>query len=303
MNLILSPQKISKCIQSKDLETVLQSLSQRDFSDNTFIALSNDLKDFLSWYESMNGESFEFQRVIPRDIIEYRTSCQNKELLPATINRRLTHLRIFFKTALKQKILQNDPTDGIRSIPQQSLSPKGLSSQESRKLIKEVELIGNIRDLCMIELMLSAGLRASEVVSIEKRHVDLSERKGTLLIQNTKGNKTRTVPLNNRLRSLVRQHLEFYENQIQKNEGFLFIGQRGILTVLATNKIVEKYSKKVGIPCSPHKLRHSFAYRYLQANPNDMVGLAQILGHSNINTTAIYTQHRIEDLQEAVERT
>ena len=86
-----------------------------------------------------------------------------------------------------------------------------------------------------------------------------------------------------------------------KLEEKLFIGQRGPLTTIAFNKIVEVYAKKAQIKCSPHTLRHTFAYAYLERNPGDIVGLAQILGHSNIQTTAIYTQHRLEDLQERVE--
>ena len=145
--------------------------------------------------------------------------------------------------------------------------------------------------------MLGAGLRASEVVALKRENVEISERKGSLVIYSGKGNKTRQVPLNSKIRSLL---LEYTKDST--NEGTLFLGQRGGLkTPISLNKILDFYAKKAGIRCHPHSLRHTFAYNYLKNNPSDIVGLAQILGHSNINTTAIYTQNRLEDLQEKVE--
>jgi len=168
--------------------------------------------------------------------------------------------------------------------------------------MKEAELVGNVRDICLLELMLSAGLRASEVVNVQEKHLEITQRKGTLTVPHAKGNKTRTIPLSKRVREKIELLRTTDKVKIQSHEGYLFIGQRGVLTSLASNKIVEKYAKKAGIQCSPHTLRHTFAYRYLKANPSDIVGLSQILGHSNINTTAIYTQHRMVDLQERVEK-
>jgi site-specific recombinase XerD len=91
----------------------------------------------------------------------------------------------------------------------------------------------------------------------------------------------------------------YLENQKPKDA--VFMGQRGALTAIAVNKIVEKYAKRANVRLSPHTLRHVFAYNYLQSNPSDIVGLSQILGHANIQTSAIYTQNRMEDLQERVE--
>ena len=82
----------------------------------------------------------------------------------------------------------------------------------------------------------------------------------------------------------------------------LFIGQRGPMKEDAIVRIVRKYAERCGIHVTPHQLRHTFAYQYLDRNQNDLVGLAAILGHESLNTTRLYTQKRLEDLQKSAER-
>ena len=79
------------------------------------------------------------------------------------------------------------------------------------------------------------------------------------------------------------------------------LGERGRLTPVAINKVINFYAKKAGMKCHPHALRHTFAYNYLEQHPGDIVGLKLILGHANLNTTAIYAQHTLDDLMRKVE--
>lgn len=280
-----------------EVKETLYKLLDRDYSENTRQAIWNDVKNFLAWYLSVNKEMFTFQGVTERDIREYREWAQREKLSASTINRRLVTLGQFFKQARADDLIAKNPAEDVAQLPKQSLAPKGLSQPEVRRLLREVEARGTLRDRCIIELMIGAGLRVSDVVSISVSDVQISERKGHLLIRKGKGNKTRSVPLNTELRRLLTEYIK-----TEQPKDHLFMGQRGELGAIAINKIVEKYAEKAGVDASPHSLRHTFAYNFLKQHPSELVPLSQILGHTSINTTAIYTQQRLEDLQDKVEK-
>jgi integrase/recombinase XerD len=289
---------IENCVtQRKNLNFVLSELLEKDYSENSRKAMSQDINCFLRWYENINQELFSFKRLIPRDFREFRIYLQQTNRSVATINRRLISLRNLCQTAVEFHYLTKNPVSNIKLLAQMSLAPKGLTTPQARKFRRETEILGSLRDRVILNLMLDAGLRASEVVSLRTQDIVISERKGTAKIANAKGNKTRVVPLNCNLRMLLSEFLSE-----TKPTDYLFHGQRGRLTKLAVTKIVQKYARRAELKMSPHTLRHTFAYRYLQVNAGDLVGLSQILGHSNINTTAIYTQNRMVDLQEKVEK-
>ncbi len=274
-------------------------LLQNDYSPNSTKAIRSDLKHFLAWYTDANGEQFNFKRVIERDIRDYRTAMQSKGLSVATINRRLITLKKFFAAAADEEVItvERNPTLKVRTLRIQKLAPKSLTPQDARRFLKEVEVRGSLRDMAIMELMIGAGLRVSEVTSLRVTDVLLSERKGAVVIRHSKGGKTRTVPLRQSVRALLARYI------IEcKPVDRLFTGQRGVLTPHAVNKLVAKYGKRAGVTLSCHRLRHTFAFAFLKENPTEIVALSQLLGHGNINTTAIYTQNRLEDLQEKVEK-
>jgi len=280
-----------------ELPQICEKILARDISQNTKKALKSDWMHFANWMVDINVEEFIFQRLITSDITRYKDYCQRtKEYTPKTINRRLSSLKILCDTAMEDGMLKENPFRGIKQLPSQALAPKGLNRQELNKLLREVELRGNMRDVLVLQILCGAGLRVSELTNLKNVDVQINDRSGHMNIRYSKGGKSRRVPLNARLRDLITRYREKYQPQ-----DYLMMGQRGHLTPIAINKIVEVYAKKAEVKCTPHSLRHTFAYNYLAENPSDIVGLSQILGHSNLNTTAIYTQRRLEDLQKGVE--
>lgn len=278
-------------------QKVFASLFNQDVSENTKQAWASDLKRFLEWYERVNGERFSFGRFTQRDVIDFKKYSQiTQNYKPATINRRLMSIRALCKVAIELGLLQESPMKGVKQVASQSLAPKGLDPVELRKLLKEVEIRGNLRDKLIVEMLCNSGLRVSELVGLTVQDVHLSERKGYVTIRSGKGNKYRIVPLKTEIRELMKAYLEK-----SKPTNQIFMGQRGSLKSIAINNIIEKYSKKAGFRCNPHALRHTFAYNYLKHHNSDIVGLAQILGHSNIQTTSIYVQHNLETLMEKME--
>ncbi len=276
---------------------ILRKLLNRDISINSKKAVLSDLNNFVRWYYKTTGEQFKIQRLTESDILAFRRFCQDQQKHKvATINHRLLTIKAFCEIALEEGFIKSNPAKKVKLLTSQPLAPKSLTPQELRKLLKEVELRGKLRDRLIIELMAGAGLRVSEIVSLTSEDVVITERKGHLTIRNSKGNKTRIVPLNQKNRELLSAYIKE-----EKSEGQILKGQRGALKNIAINKIVDSYARQARIKCSPHMLRHTFSYNYLNQHPGEIVGLSQILGHSNLNTTAIYTQHRLEDLQERVE--
>lgn len=288
--------KISRC--KTDLEKVIEEILTRDISSNSKLAFQRDLQDFLVWFQQMNNEAFTFSRSTKMDLVDFKNSLLQK-YKPASINRKISSLKTFFKTAKKLKIVETDLSEFLKSVSNVELAPKSLSESETRKFLKEVELHGNKRDKLIIGLMLYAGLRSSEILNLRYKDIEISPRKGVLTIRNAKGNKTRKIPISLKLRGVFEEFFEACGNT-QNKDSKLFFGQRGELTDL--NQIIEKYSKKSQVPVHPHVLRHTFAYSFLKRNPSDILAISQLLGHSNLSTTAIYTQNRFEDLEEKIER-
>jgi integrase len=197
------------------------------------------------------------------------------------------------------------PRRRIKAIPiqrKQQLAPRSLSPREARKLLKEVKVRGNPRDEAIISTLLYTGLRVGELVSLTMSDVTLSERKGTIQVRAeiAKGGKERVVPVPKKARETLRVYIE---DGPAESSGALFLGRQGPLSAEGVAAAVAKYaawSRLEGV--TPHVLRHTFAYSYLENNDNDLVALADILGHTDLNTTRIYTKRRLSDLQEGSER-
>lgn len=296
-NNILVPQ-ISGQGQQEVLE-VLENILQRDYAPRTKQALLADVKQFIEWYQETNGEAFQFARCIQRDCIDYKHMLIAEWKSANTINRRLSHLKIFFAQALEMAHISKSPMQGVRQLPKPVGMPKALGQVEFRKLMKEVELRGNIRDKVIIELMAYCGLRCGEVVNLQNKHISLSERSGQVDILHSKGNKSRTVPIPLELRNTLK---EFYAKHPPSQEDFLCQWQRGALTESGIAKMLNVYGGFANVVLHPHTLRHTFAENFLKKFPWDINALSILLGHSSILTTSIYTKQSFQDLQEKMEK-
>ena len=145
----------------------------------------------------------------------------------------------------------------------------------------------------------STGVRVSELCSLRLSDVQMSERKGELIIRSGKGGRVRSVPLNVEARRGLETYLEVRPKVTSDS---LFIGQRGEgLKPRAVELVVAKYVRLAGLEeVTPHTLRHSFGKHTLDAGAN-LVTVAHLMGHQNIKTTAIYTSPHQRDLEQAVE--
>ncbi len=283
---------------SEDVFRVAHTLLGRDYSPRTRAAIKSDLLHFFTWLMETTGEIFTFQRVTEGDIGLYRDDCRRKGLAVKTINRRLVSVRLFLEAAVEEGALEKNPAKKVKQLSSVQLAPKSLTPHETRKFLKEVEVRGNLRDRLVIEFMLGAGLRVSEVMNLTVDDVQLSERKGLVTVRRGKGGKERHVPLHLNIRKLLAEYIEK-----EKPTGLLFRGQRGALTTMGVHYLIKKYGAIAGMPTvHAHQFRHTFAMNYLRANPAAIQTLSQLMGHSSLDITSVYLQHTVEQLEEGIEK-
>jgi site-specific recombinase XerD len=275
----------------------LNGLKERGRRMATLEAYDKDWRALARWYLDSTGGCFDLATFTPMDGADFlgfliRTS------KPATVARRLQWLRSYATFALRAKETSeelHDRLDQLRPPKPQAAAPRGLSVDEARAALRAVEQRGSARDKAMLFVFLLTGIRVGELVGLEVRDLTIGERSGAVLVRAevAKGGREREVPLPKDARTYLQEYLA------GRTDGSpaLFVGQRGRMTPSGVRLIVAGYA---GVP--PHRLRHTFAYEYLRTNQNDLVALADILGHASLNTTRTYTRRRKEDLEQGVER-
>ncbi len=249
-----------------------------------------------------NGEPFDLCRMVGREAAEFRLQRIRAGDAPATVNRALVFLAEYARWASSRGVRPAlaDELAAIPRVPQQGLAPRGLAKPELRRYLKEVDVRANVRDRALVYTMLFTGLRLSEAAGVELRDIALTERKGVIRLRPevAKGGKQRDVPVP----ALARKVLADYLAARGPEPGRLFLGERGPIGRNGIARAIEKYAHAARVELSPHRLRHAFAYQFLESTGNDLVGLADVLGHSNLNTTRVYTRRQLADLEAAVEK-
>lgn len=219
---------------------------------------------------------------------------------PAGVNRALSSIAAFCDWAQENGQIRENPASHIPQAAQVKAPPKALADQELNRLLRTVHQGGHKRDIAMVELMVGTGLRIGEVAALTVADIEMSDRKGLLIVRHGKGDKYRQVPMNKD----VRQALQDYLSERPADGQALFLSQKGGgLTSNAIWKMIKGYGDRAGLAdLTPHALRHTFGTRLIRKHGVDIVTAAALMGHANISTTAVYTKPSQEDLAAAVEK-
>lgn len=218
-----------------------------------------------------------------------------------TANRRLSVFKRFYRWALREQLVDSDPTLKLLTARQPMRVPKTLTEAQVEDLLQAPALntaLG-LRDRAMMELMYASGLRVSELVNLRMHHVSVNDR--VLRIMG-KGNKERLVPYGEAAHHWLKQYFDDARSDILRGQvsDDVFVTARGsaMSRVMFWN-LIRKYALTCGIhsPLSPHTLRHAFATHLLNHGA-DLRSVQMLLGHSDISTTTIYTHVARERLRQ-----
>lgn len=277
------------------VRTFLNSLRvEKGLADNTLQAYRRDIEKFAAFARQRKLTTGTVQR---GDIVDFLGSLYRKGLDSRSVARHLVTIRNFFRFALMEGHITDDPAATIESPKFRQSLPEFLSVEEVDRLLQQPDThsVVGIRDRAMIELMYSCGLRVSELCGL--RVADLQREEGCLRCVG-KGNKERLVPVGRQALEMVQRYLRD-ARPVLLREGsspFLFLGQTGQgMSRVAFWKLLRDYGRKAGLRKSltPHMLRHSFATHLLDRGA-DLRSVQIMLGHSDISTTQIYT-HVVEE--------
>ena len=274
------------------LEKFLNYISiERNLSRNTVDSYRNDLKRYMEYLKEQNIESFD--DVKPEIITSLFDMLHRSGLSSKSISRNFSAIRSFHKYALGEGVVRNDPTENLFRPKIEKKLPAVLEYNEIEKIINqpdESEKFG-LRDKAMLEVMYSCGLRISELISL--RETDLIFQEGLIRVIG-KRDKERVVPLGSKAIEIIDKYIKnerIYLSKGKKSGGILFLNKNGKpLSRMGVWKIFRKYCLKADIKkdVSPHTLRHSFATHLLEGGANPRA-VQEMLGHSDISTTQIYT--------------
>ena len=267
-------------------------------STQTLAAYRRDLSLFAQWLQDQHGRGLADTR--ETDLLAYMAE-RHAATRATTANRRLSVFKRFSHWALREKLIDADPTLRLQAARQPLRVPKILSEPQVEALLAapDTDTPLGLRDRTMIELMYASGLRVSELVGLKTVYLSLDE--GALRVTG-KGSKERLVPFGAEAHAWVRRYLGEARAAILKGQASdaLFVTARGgPMTRQMFWKLIKAHALKAGIhaPLSPHTLRHAFATHLLNHGA-DLRAVQMLLGHADISTTTIYTHVARERLKQ-----
>lgn len=263
---------------------------EMNYSDNTINSYESDLNKFDNFINK------DLLKVTVKDINTYLKNISF--LSSTTISHYISTLRTFYSYFLKTEKISINPLDGIKPPKVGSHLPTYLTIDEIEELLDiKIENAYDSRNKAILELMYATGLRISEVISLEFKNIDFDE---CIVRVIGKGSKERIVPINDVALFYLNDYINHYRTSLLKkeNNNYLFLNNHGgMLTRQGVFKMIKQYAFIKGIKkdISPHTLRHTFATHLLE-NGADLRIIQELLGHSDISTTQIYTHLTNETL-------
>ena len=261
--------------------------SERRLSPHTVSAYRRELDAFAQW--CVRSELRDWARIEGHHVRSFAARSHAGGLQARSVQRRLSALRTFFSFLIREGLVPSNPALDIRAPKAGKRLPHTLDvDQMGRLLAMKPEGALQVRDLAMMELLYSSGLRLAELVGLSLGDLDLADR--TVRVMG-KGSKARIMPVGKQAVAALQRWLRERATVAAGDEKAVFVGQRGRrLGARAVQLLVARHARAQGLPIGvhPHLFRHSFATHLLESS-RDLRAVQELLGHASIGTTQIYT--------------
>ncbi len=273
--------------------------TEKFFSEHTIIGYSRALDDFYTYFVEFYETEPDINLVQSDDIKPFLGWLHDNGLGKNSIRLKVSALKSFFKFCRRKKLIDNNPANFVAIPKKDKMLPSFLTKAEANSLFSYVGASEQnaSRDRCMLELLYGTGLRLSEMINLKISDVDLANRQVKVF---GKGRKERIVPLGSKAIAAIKQYLQ---ERASGNDGspLLFISQSG--KRLNPSVAYRMVKKNIGAVSdvkqkSPHSLRHTFATHLLD-NGADIKSVSEMLGHSSLSSTQVYTHLSIERLKQS----
>ena len=271
---------------------------ERNYSEKTVLAYGEDISQLREFAQEEIGD-FNPAEVTPELIREWIVSLMDKGYASTSVNRKLSSLRSFYKFLLKKKVVLVDPLRKITGPKNKKPLPSFLKENEMNRLLDDTDFgegFEGCRDHLIIEMFYATGIRLSELIGLEDKDVDFS---ASLLKVTGKRNKQRLIPFGDELKEGMLEYVNVRNEQVLESGGAFFVRKNGerLYKNLVYNLVKRNLSKVVTLKKrSPHVLRHTFATTMLN-NEAELGAVKELLGHSSLATTEIYTHTTFEELK------
>lgn len=272
---------------------------QKRYSRHTVISYENDLNSFSAFTLAQFGMG-ELNEIKPAFIRTWLASLKESGISSKTINRKISALKSFFKFNLKQGLISQSPMDTIISPKASKKLPQFVDKEDINTLFTHVEFAedwnGRTEKL-ILQILYNTGIRKSELISLQQRHIDVVNNAIKVL---GKGSKERIIPVSKEFTDILQKYIsDKMLNPVISKTDLLIVNEKG-------NKLDPKYVYNVAKKYlslvttiekkGPHIFRHSFA-THLTNNGADLNAVKELLGHSSLAATQVYTHNSIEKLK------
>ncbi|NOR70084.1 MAG: tyrosine recombinase XerC [Methylomarinum sp.] len=268
-------------------------------SEHTLKSYQRDINQLQSYCATK--DLTQWQDVKAADIRNHIANRHRKGISSKSLQRELSAIRSFYNYQLKKHLLDINPALHIRGPKQERKLPKILDVDQLTGILDNPpDSPLEIRDLAMFELFYSSGLRLSELAALDMGDIDLSDQ--SLRVRYGKGGKQRDLPIGSKAVSAINKWLAY---RPVSSESALFTSNKGNrISQRSIQLRLDRWCIKIGLPehVHPHMLRHSFASHLLESS-QDIRAVQELLGHSNISTTQIYTHLDFQHLAEVYDKT
>jgi len=276
---------------------------ERNFSENTLDAYLRDIKKLRDYAEFDLENTGPFE-ITYENIQEYLFQLSKKKFSERSQARWISSIKSFFKYLVEDEFRTDNPTTLLEGPKLGLYLPDTLSFEDVNRIIAVIKNDTDLgrRNHCMVEVLYGCGLRVSELIDLKISNINFKE---SYLKVEGKGDKSRFVPMASFTSKLIKDYIRDIRSKYKINkkcEDILFLNSRGsAMSRVIVFIIIKELTEKAGInkKISPHTFRHSFATHLLQ-NGADLRYIQEMLGHSSITTTEIYTHLKNEELRDVI---